>query len=164
MNYNDYSKIKPIEDFIEPFKRRSPVHYGFHSYFTTQPFNVVQEYIRHFSKKNELVADPFVGSGVTAVESLRLGRKTFALDLNPFAVFITKTKCSYVDLDSLYRMYEKILKTIEKDCERIENLSQKESIKLEIPFWYPKDILLPRMRMLNTFMKYLQKNNYTSFQ
>lgn len=153
MNHKEDFQTKPIEDFIEPFKRKSFVHYGFHSYFTTQPFNVVQKYIENFSRKGELVADPFVGSGVTAVESLRLGRKAFALDLNPFAVFLTKAKCSYANLDTLSKMYEKILANIEKDCERVESLSEKEAQKLSIPFWYPKNVPLPS----NADVKYLHE-------
>jgi hypothetical protein len=43
MEKNNYSEIKPIQDFIEPFKRKSRIHYGFQGYFTTQPYNVVSE-------------------------------------------------------------------------------------------------------------------------
>jgi len=96
---SQWSPQSPITEFIEPFKRRSRVHYGFHGYFTSQPYNVVASYIKHYSLEGELVADPFVGSGVTAVESLRSRRRAFALDLNPFAVLLTRAKCSYVDIE-----------------------------------------------------------------
>lgn len=135
--------IKPIDQYIEPFKRKSAVHYGFHSYFTTQPFNVVQAYISNFSQQGELVADPFVGSGVTAVESLRLKRKCFALDLNPFATFLTKTKCSYINIVKLSKMYASVMDEVETKCAEIESIPLDESTKLKIPYWYPKNVILP---------------------
>jgi DNA modification methylase len=142
-NSQDKLVIKPIDRFIEPFKRKSAVHYGFHSYFTTQPFNVVQEYIKNFTNANELVADPFVGSGVTAVEALRLKRRCFALDLNPFAVFLTKAKCSYANINKLTNMFNSILKRIESKCEEVEKIPLEDSTNIEIPYWYPNNVLLP---------------------
>ena len=139
----DNTIIEPIDHYIEPFKRRSAVHYGFHGYFTTQPFNVVQKYIEHFSKKGDIVADPFVGSGVTAVESLRLKRKSFALDLNPFAVFLTKAKCNYANINILNKLFNTLLKNVEAECTEIENMPANEVENLDIPFWYPDDIKLP---------------------
>lgn len=135
--------IQPIQEFIEPFKRKSRVHYGFQGYFTTQPFNVVSAYINNFSRKGELIFDPFVGSGVTAVESLRNYRKVSVIDLNPFAIFLTKTKCSYINIPEFNSMFENIVRTIEDECKAINNLSTKELEKLEIPYWYPKNIKLP---------------------
>lgn len=143
MNANTRNNFKPIDQSIEPFKRRSAVHYGFHSYFTTQPFNVVQAYIRNFTNEHELVADPFVGSGVTAVEALRLRRKCFALDLNPFAVFLTKTKCSYANINKLTGMFHSILGRIEGECEAAERIPLEEASDIEIPYWYPNNIRLP---------------------
>ena len=105
-----YSEIEPISECIEPFKRKSKIHYGFQGYFTTQPFNVVGAYINHFSRQGDLVIDPFCGSGVTGVEGLKLGRKVFMSDLNPFAVFLTKSKCEYVDIVTLNSFFEKIVK------------------------------------------------------
>lgn len=139
----DYSKLEPIDEYIEPFKRTSSVHYGFHSYFTTQPYNVVQKYISTFSNPGDLIADPFVGSGVTAVESLRIKRRTFALDLNPFAVFMTKAKCSYADINHLREMFDKTLNVVEDECQEVEDLTKDKVKKLTIPYWYPKDVKLP---------------------
>lgn len=143
MSDNFYSSIEPISEFIEPFKRKSKIHYGFHGYFTTQPFNVVFDYINHFSKKGDLIIDPFCGSGVTGVEGLKLERKVFVSDLNPFAIFLTKAKCSNVDLIKLNTHFEKIVSSVEKRCEEIEALTDDEAINLEIPYWYPKNVKLP---------------------
>lgn len=40
-----------------------------------------------------LVADPFCGSGTTAVEVILAKRRAIGLDMNPLSVFMTQTKC-----------------------------------------------------------------------
>ena len=130
---NFYSSLEPISEFIEPFKRKSKIHYGFHGYFTTQPFNVVAAYINHFSKIGDLIIDPFCGSGVTGVEGMKLNRKVFVSDLNPFAIFLTKAKCEYVDINKLTDIFKKIENEIKSQCIEIQRLSEDEISNLNIP-------------------------------
>ena len=65
-------------------------HFGFIPFFAKKPWNVVQEYIKHYRVYGETICDPFCGSGVTAVESLVLGRRAIATDINRLARFITR--------------------------------------------------------------------------
>ena len=44
-----------------------------------------------------LVADPFSGSGTTAVESVLASRNTIGVDMNPLSVFMARTKCGILD-------------------------------------------------------------------
>lgn len=48
--------------------------------------------IESFTKPGELILDPFVGSGVVALESLTLNRGIICCDINPYAVVLTKAK------------------------------------------------------------------------
>jgi len=70
-------------------------------YWARKPHNVVREYIRQYSKSGSIVLDPFCGSGVTGIEALILDRKAVVVDLNPLAVFLTKTTLVPVDLEKL---------------------------------------------------------------
>ena len=72
-----------------------------HKFWARKPHNVVREYIEHYSREGEVVFDPFVGSGVTAIESLILKRRAIACDLDPVAIFITRCTAMPVDLDDL---------------------------------------------------------------
>jgi hypothetical protein len=45
-----------------------------------------------FSQPNDLILDPFVGGGTTAVEALVSGRRSLVADLNPLATFVTRVK------------------------------------------------------------------------
>ncbi len=64
-----------------------------------------------------VVADPFSGSGTTAVESILADRATIGVDMNPLSVFMAKTKCGILkvkvgELESAYTSVRtKLLKT-----------------------------------------------------
>jgi len=81
-----------------------------HKYWARKPHNVVGEYIEHYSKKDEIVLDPFVGSGVTAIEALKRGRKAIAIDIDPLAAFITCMTLKPVNI----KKFEEAFKQIEK--------------------------------------------------
>ncbi len=55
---------------------------------------IVHHLIEHFSRKGELVCDPFSGCGVVPFESVLLGRKAKANDLSPYAICVTRGKLS----------------------------------------------------------------------
>lgn len=64
--------------------------YAMHKYWSKKPPNIVATFIEKYSRKGDIVLDPFSGYGVTGIEALRLGRKTVLIDLNPIASHISK--------------------------------------------------------------------------
>ena len=48
--------------------------------------------IETFTNEGDLVLDPFVGGGTTAVEALRANRKCIGADINELAVFVSEVK------------------------------------------------------------------------
>jgi hypothetical protein len=48
--------------------------------------------IRAFSRKGELVLDPFCGGGTTLLEAMRLKRRAAGMDVSSLAAFIARTK------------------------------------------------------------------------
>jgi len=87
--------------------------YLMHKYWARKPHNVVAEYIKHYSKKGNIVLDPFSGSGVTAIEAIKHGRKAVAIDLSPMSAFITRMTLAPVDLNAFKKEFEKIKEDIE---------------------------------------------------
>ena len=100
--------------------------YLMHKYWARKPHNVVAEYIKVYSKPNDIVLDPFSGSGVTAIESLKLKRKAIAIDLDPLANFIARCTLLPLDLKEFSRVFQKIGK---KTKETINTLYLTKCVK-----------------------------------
>jgi len=115
----DYTKVRPLPE-IKSQKQSAKRHFGVHGYFTKQAWNVVQEYIKNFTKSGDVVLDPFGGSGVTLVESLMLGRKSIHVDLNPLSEFIVRNLIQPVDIAELTRAFGRILKQFQQRCPSTE--------------------------------------------
>lgn len=101
-SYVDLPLPKPL---LKVRKRATKRHFGVHGYFTKQSWDVVQQYIKHFTKPNDVILDPFGGSGVTAIEAIMLGRKGINIDINPLAIFLVSALTCPVDFDNLLEEY-----------------------------------------------------------
>jgi len=128
-SYIDLKLPKPIE----PKKQAMCRHFGVHGYFTRQSWDILQHYIKHFTKPNDLVLDPFGGTGVTAIEALILGRKAIHIDLNPLSPFIVKSLIEPVKLEELHAEFNKIEAQFVKNCPKTNE--QIEAAKLK--YWHP---------------------------
>lgn len=84
------AEVRPIDAPIPADRQGAKRHYGVHPYFTRRPFNVVRQYISHYSQEGDRVLDPFGGSGVTAIEAFLANRTGIQNDINPLANFIAK--------------------------------------------------------------------------
>jgi len=93
--------------------------YLMHKFWARKPHNVVAEYIKRYSRKGEVVLDPFVGSGVAAIEALKLGRKAVAIDLDPISTFITRMTLIPVDLSKIKDAFEKIKTRVESEIQKL---------------------------------------------
>jgi len=97
--------------------------YLMHKFWARKPYNVVSDYVKHYSKKGEIVLDPFCGSGVTAIEAIKGGRKAIAIDLDPLAVFVTRMTMLPVNLSKFEQAFKEIehkVKDIINDFYRVK--------------------------------------------
>jgi DNA modification methylase len=99
-------------------KAHTPM-YLMHKYWARKPHNVVSEYIKHYSKEGDIVLDPFCGSGVTAIEAIKLGRKAIAIDLDPIATLITRMTVMPVDLKKFEKAFKEIEKNVKGEIEKL---------------------------------------------
>ncbi len=128
---------------IKPEKERA-WHFKSHPYFTKQAHNVVAEYIEHYSNEGDTILDPFGGTGVTAIEALRLKRKVVIVDINPLACFLIKQTVEQTDLIAFKRIFYELKETAKNVINGYYSLSEYELNKQTIDYWYPKNIKLPR--------------------
>lgn len=106
---DDFSYISlKLPKSITPKKQATHRHFGVHGYFTRQSWDILQHYIKHFTKPNDIILDPFGGTGVTAIEALMLGRKAIHIDLNPLSPFIVNSLITPVKFDDLQKEFETI--------------------------------------------------------
>ncbi len=110
INYSELKLPKPIK----PRKFATRRHYGVHGYFTRQSWDILQHYIKHFTSPGETILDPFGGTGVTAIESIILGRKAINIDINPLTIFIVNALTIPVDFELLTSEFNKIKDTFDK--------------------------------------------------
>jgi len=131
---------RPLLEEIVVKKRAAKRHFGVHGYFTKQAWNVVNEYIQHFSQKGDLVLDPFGGSGVTAIEAMMLERRAIHLDLNPMSFFLVDSLTRPVKVDELQASFERV-KTHYLANEPKTETEIEKALKRHL---YPKDFTLPK--------------------
>ena len=104
-----YSRARPLHQISELKKQSAKRHYGVHPYFTKQVWNVVQEYIKNFSQKGDLILDPFGGTGITAIEAIVLNRRSINIDINPLCVFWVNTLVNPISLHELGEAYNEVV-------------------------------------------------------
>lgn len=135
-----YSLAKPPPQITELERQSKKRHYGVHPYFTRQVWNVVQEYIKNFSRPGDLVIDPFGGTGVTAIEAIVLGRRGIHIDINPLSSFIVNTLAQPIDLNKLASVYKSV-------CAKFKELAPCSETGIQealTKYSYPQGIVLPK--------------------
>lgn len=70
----------------------------FHPYYALFPPPLIQKLVTSYSRPGQLVVDCFCGGGVTAVESMLLGRDSYSSDISPLAALITKAKTTPITI------------------------------------------------------------------
>ncbi len=87
--------------------------------------------IERYSKKNDIIFDPFVGGGTTGLEAMLLKRQFIGYDLNPFAIFVSNVKTTYLNPNTLQLHLDSILTQQKKiDKPKIDLLDKDDKICL----------------------------------
>src|SRR5205809_62894 len=161
---NSYSEVAPIDAPIVAERQAAKRHYGVHPYFTRRPYNVVRSYILRYSREDDLVLDPFGGSGVTAIEAFLENRVGIQNDINPLANFIAK---GIVDLSrGNISDYKDALRTLKEKCEAqllaMQSMESEELENLCQRLRMPPNIELPRTSDVATYYELFSPRQLTS--
>lgn len=88
--------------------------YDSHIYWSQKPYNICDILIDSFSEEGDVVFDPFLGSGVTLLQSLsnKNRRKAIGCELNEAPLFIVKTLLKDYDLKTYKKVSSEFLSKI----------------------------------------------------
>ena len=134
--FNYLTQKLPAE--VHAHKQTAKRHFGVHGYFTKQSWDIVQTYIKNFTRPGDLVLDPFGGSGVTAIEAMMTNRCAINVDINPMAIFIVDALTTIFDAQELISAFNEVKakyikhepKTEEEIKEAIKKYPQPMPVKL----------------------------------
>jgi DNA modification methylase len=82
-----------------------------HKYWSRKPWFIIDQYLHKYSNENQLVLDPFCGSGIIGLQAILAKRKFIGYDLNPFAAFLAKNS---IDLSYDSKLFEDEFSAIER--------------------------------------------------
>ena len=78
-------------DDMDNVEHASPTSiYSVHKYWGKKPSAEIKRMIKKYSKRGDLIVDPFSGYGGLGIEGVLLGRNVILNDLNPIATFISE--------------------------------------------------------------------------
>lgn len=109
---------------------KNPV-YNTHLYWSQKSFNVIDSLITHLSSENDIVFDPFMGSGVTVLEAVQnsMNRIGIGSDVNEMSKFITSNILNDIphsDLSHLFSNLENrltdLLHYYETKCDNCDDI------------------------------------------
>lgn len=107
------SNYKKLLDLVKE-EKRARIH-SFHRYFGKLIPAIPRFAIREFSDKDDIILDPFCGSGTTLVESSLSDRNSFGIDLNPLSCLISNAKVNYLSANRLMNEKKRLLEMIASD-------------------------------------------------
>ncbi|MBD3230998.1 MAG: hypothetical protein GF329_22655 [Candidatus Lokiarchaeota archaeon] len=133
-----------------------PAVYRMHKYWSKKPYNVIRELIKQYSKKNQIVLDPFCGSGISINESLLLGRKSIGIDINPISIFITEQILNDISIKNLNQHFEELKHDIKGEINKLYRVKRgsKEFIGTHY-LWADGELIEVRYRKKNGKTKIL---------
>ena len=111
-----------------------------------------------YAEKEDVVFDPFCGSGVTLLQSGINGHESIGFDINPLALLIARAKIQTYREEKLLKEFEDLKKTVYQNASPLFN----DDDKIDVPkiknrdYWYSKSVIddLGRIRFV------LKNNSY----
>lgn len=112
---NEIQKIDNISiDYTWSFSDKTikDTTYLTHSYYT-YPAKFIPQLVNRlmtlYSNENDIIVDPFMGSGTTIVEAMLYNRKSLGVDINPIAKLVSKVKTTPLNIKKLKSEHEVLI-------------------------------------------------------
>src|SRR5205823_424158 len=116
-----------------------------------------EEFYRRHRLTDKVVLDPFMGSGTTLGEALKLGAKAIGCDINPVSTFLVRQALTRVSEENLRTAYEQLAASIAPEIRRYYQTRDRNTGKL-IPvlyFFWVKTVTTPAGEVVPLFDRYV---------
>ncbi len=133
----DLDRIAPDPSWAFAEATRAQTRYITHGYYTYPAKFIPQlaaRLIRELTKEDEMVVDPFMGSGTTIVEAMVQGRVGVGVDINPVAYLVARAKATPLEPTALERVYE----TLQNQLEAPARATIPTPNHTRLDYWFPK--------------------------
>lgn len=117
---------KAIIPFLKANKDKEVIHKLF-SYPAKFQANLPESIIKTFTNEGDLILDPFSGGGTTSAEAIKQGRSSFAMDLNPISIIVSRAKTTKLSAKNFQDVF-KLLENLERP--RTYKFLNKEEVTL----------------------------------
>ncbi|MEO5357792.1 MAG: site-specific DNA-methyltransferase [Nitrospirae bacterium YQR-1] len=105
--------------------------------------HLVRQLIESYSKVDDYVLDPFMGSGVSAVEACSLDRKFTGFDINPLATLIAMVRTTPIKKEILMNVLLRIIR-------QYDNITPNPPVFPNIDFWFSKERIVSISKIITS--------------
>lgn len=134
--------------------------HGIHPYPARMIPQIANRLIQRYSRQNDLIVDPFSGSGTVNLESMLNKRFSYGFDINPLAHLIQKVKTTPMEDETLNNISNYFKKTLSSSGINSVEMGEQPSIP-NINLWFKeyvvRDLLIIKS-LLNEFDIDITKN------
>lgn len=111
-----------------------------HPYPAKFPVDMAIKYIEKYTQENDLVFDPFLGSGTTLLATSVLHRRGFGTDVNPIAILISNFKLLSMNDDDIVALNNFVVDFAENYQDYLSNTIPYSYASID--HWFCKDSIL----------------------
>jgi DNA modification methylase len=124
--------------------------HGIHPYPARMIPQIANRLIQRYSKQNDLVVDPFSGSGTVNLESMLNKRYSYGFDINPLAHLIQKVKTTPIEDETLNNISNYFKKTLSSSSVEKVEIEEQPSIP-NIDLWF-KDYVVRDLLVIKSLL------------
>ena len=126
-------------------KHTSYITHGFYTYPAKFIPQLSARIIKEHSKKNDIVIDPFMGSGTTIVEAIINERIGIGTDINEVAVLLSKVKTTPIEYNLLTNEFSNLsfqlrYKLRGNFTKELENAKKRFALHERVDYWFKPHI------------------------